>query len=207
MTDARRGVALIISAPSGTGKSTLVRMLRSEFPQFAYSVSYTTRTPRKGEVDGRDYHFVTRERFLSLREDGFFAEHAEVHDNLYGTPLRAALDILDHGRDLLFDVDVQGATQLQRTLGRGAYVFLFPPSFCELKSRLINRGSENEQALARRMSNARDEIRRATSFGYWVMNDSLENAYASIRAIYLAEQCRAGTRPNMLDSVLSTWKD
>ena len=119
LPEKRSGVALVISAPSGTGKSTLVRMLRTEFPEFAYSVSYTTRPPRRGEVQGQDYHFVTRERFLSLVEEGFFAEYAQVHANLYGTPLQATLDMLDHGQDLLFDVDVQGATQLKQSLGLG----------------------------------------------------------------------------------------
>jgi guanylate kinase len=202
----RSGVALIISAPSGTGKSTLVRMLRQEFPEFAYSVSYTTRAPRKGEVDGRDYHFVTRERFLDLVTERFFAEYATVHDNLYGTPLQSTLQTLDHGRDLLFDVDVQGASQLKTSMQVGAYVFLFPPSHDELRRRLLARGSEDERTLSTRLANAREEIGMAGSFEYWLVNDVLDDAYAALRAIYLAERTRSTIRPDLMERVLATWR-
>jgi guanylate kinase len=206
MAERRSGVALIISAPSGTGKSTLVRMLRTEFPHFAYSVSYTTRAPRKDEVHGRDYHFVTRERFLALAEERFFAEYAEVHDNLYGTPLQATLETLARGQDLLFDVDVQGASQLKKSLGLGAFVFLFPPSYDELRRRLASRGSENERTLERRMENAREEIGKAASFEYWVVNDVLVDTYACVRAIYLAEKARSVNHPGLMEHILDTWK-
>jgi guanylate kinase len=205
MAEQRMGVALIISAPSGTGKSTLVRMLRAEFPEFAYSVSYTTREPRKGEVDGREYHFVSRDRFLALLSEKFFAEYAEVHDNLYGTPLQATLETLSRGQDLLFDVDVQGAYQLKHSLDLGSFVFLFPPSFDELRHRLTARGSEDERTMALRMDNAREEIGKAPFFEYWVVNEVLDNAYAALRSIYLAEQVRARTRPGLMEQVLATW--
>jgi guanylate kinase len=202
----RSGVALIISAPSGTGKSTLVRMLREEFPEFAYSVSYTTRAARKGEVDGRDYHFVTRERFLDLVAERFFAEYATVHGNLYGTPLQSTLQTLEQGRDLLFDVDVQGAAQLKRSMRVGAYVFLFPPSHDELRRRLLARGSEDERTLSTRLANAREEIGMAGSFEYWLVNDVLDDAYAALRAIYLAERARSTIRPDLMERVLATWR-
>ena len=132
----RSGIVLVLCAPSGTGKTTLTRRLLTEFPRFAFSVSYTTRKPRNGEVDGKDYHFVTVEAFLRLRDAGFFAEWAEVHGNFYGTPLKATLDLLDEGRDVLFDIDVQGARQLRASLQRGRYVFIMPPSRDELEHRL-----------------------------------------------------------------------
>ena len=104
----RQGIALVLSAPSGTGKTTLVKMLREEFPRLSYSISCTTRAPREGEQDGRDYHFLSRERFLQLKDEGYFAEWAEVHGNFYGTPLAPVREMLREGKDVLFDIDVQG---------------------------------------------------------------------------------------------------
>ena len=138
----RAGVVLVLCAPSGTGKTTLVRRLREEFPQFAYSVSCTTRAPREGEVDGRDYHFLTHEEFVRRRDAGFFAEWAEVHGNFYGTPLAATLATIEAGQDLLFDIDVQGAAQLRTSLPQGTYVFILPPSRVELERRLRSRGTD-----------------------------------------------------------------
>ncbi|MFP4070941.1 MAG: guanylate kinase [Desulfovibrionales bacterium] len=205
LKSSRKGIALVISAPSGTGKSTLVEMLRREFPGFAYSVSYTTRPPRNREADGREYHFVSRERFLELREQGHFAEWAEVHDNFYATPLQETRTILESGRDLLFDVDVQGACQLKNSLDRGVFIFLFPPSRHELEKRLLSRGSESSQSIQRRMANAREEIIQAPFFDYWIVNDQLEVAYDRLRAIYLAEDSRGSTHPEMVSQVLEGW--
>lgn len=184
------GILLVLCAPSGTGKSTLVRRLTAEFPGFAFSVSCTTRAPRPGEQDGHDYHFLSREEFLRRREAGFFAEWAEVHGNLYGTPKAATLELLAAGRDVLFDIDVQGARQLRASLGQGAYVFLFPPSPEELYRRLAGRGTESPESLARRMAAAKDEIAHSPEFDYWIVNDDLEAAYQRLRAVYLAEKCR-----------------
>ena len=148
----RSGVLLVICAPSGTGKTTLVQRLREEFPNFAYSISCTTRAPRGREVDGKDYHFLSVEEFLRRREAGYFAEWANVHGNYYGTPLAPVLETLKAGNDVLFDIDVQGAAQLRLTLPRGQYVFLFPPSMSELERRLRGRGTDDE---------AYDELRAA----------------------------------------------
>ncbi len=184
------GILFVLCAPSGTGKSTLVRRLVAEFPNFAFSVSCTTRAPRPSERDGHDYHFLSHEEFIRRRETGFFAEWAEVHGNLYGTPKAATLELLAAGRDVLFDIDVQGARQLRSSLGQGAYVFLFPPSPEELSRRLLGRGTETPQSLARRMAAAKDEIAHSPEFDYWIVNDDLETAYQQLRAIYLAEKCR-----------------
>ena len=122
------GMMLVISAPSGAGKSTLIRHLASTFDMFAFSVSCTTRAPRPGEQDGREYHFLDQEEFLRRRNAGYFAEWAEVHGNYYGTPRRATEELLAAGRDVIFDIDVQGARQLRENMGQGCYVFVFPPS-------------------------------------------------------------------------------
>jgi guanylate kinase len=199
------GILFVLCAPSGTGKSTLVRRLVAECPNFAFSVSCTTRAPRPGERDGVDYHFLSREEFLRRREAGFFAEWAEVHGNLYGTPKAATLELLAQGRDVLFDIDVQGARQLRASLGAGAYVFLFPPSPQELHSRLTRRGTEDAETLARRMAAAKEEIAHSPEFDYWIVNDDLEGAYQRLKAVYLAEKCRPRYQEAWQRTVWNTW--
>ena len=132
----RQGIALVLSAPSGTGKTTLVKMLREEFPRLSYSISCTTRAPREGEQDGRDYHFLSRERFLQLKDEGYFAEWAEVHGNFYGTPLAPVREMLREGKDVLFDIDVQGARQVKTSLPEAFFAFILPPSLEELRRRV-----------------------------------------------------------------------
>ena len=183
---ARSGVLLVVCAPSGTGKTTLIQRLRDEFPNFAYSISCTTRAPRGHETDGKDYHFLSVEEFLRRREAGFFAEWANVHGNYYGTPLAPVLETLKAGQDVLFDIDVQGAAQLHLSLPRGQYVFLLPPSLSELERRLRGRGTDDEASIARRLSNAASEIRQAHWFDAWIVNDNLDKAYDELRAVYLA---------------------
>ena len=198
----RFGVPLIICAPSGTGKTTLVQRLRQEFPNFAYSVSCTTRAPRGQEVDGKDYHFLSVEEFLRRRDAGAFAEWANVHGNYYGTPLGPVLDTLKAGRDLLFDIDVQGAAQLHLSLPRGVYVFLLPPSMSELERRLRGRGTDEEASIARRLANADAEIRQAHWFDAWIVNDDLDAAYDHLRAVYLAATLNPAHRPALALSIL-----
>ena len=184
---ARSGVLLVVCAPSGTGKTTLIQRLRDELPNFAYSISCTTRAPRGHETDGKDYHFLSVEEFLRRREAGFFAEWANVHGNYYGTPLAPVLETLKAGQDVLFDIDVQGAAQLHNfSLPRGQYVFLLPPSLSELERRLRGRGTDDEASIARRLSNAASEIRQAHWFDASIVNDNLDKAYDELRAVYLA---------------------
>jgi len=200
------GLMLVMCAPSGTGKTTLVKRLLKEFPGFAFSVSYTTRKPRPGETPGQDYHFVSAEKFKGLIEKGFFAEWAEVHGNFYGSPRQATLNLLSKGKDVLFDVDVQGASQLKRSMDRGAYVFIFPPSREELLSRIKKRGADNEDTIQRRMQNAREEIAQSGIFDYWIVNDDLEAAYDRLRAVYLAERSRPAYNPGLAESMLAGWR-
>jgi len=204
-TSSRKGLLLVISAPSGTGKSTLIRRLRAEFPRLAFSVSYTTRQARTGEQDGQDYHFVSDAQFQQLRENEELAEWAEVHGHWYGSSRAAVLEMLDQGRDILFDIDVQGAKQLHESFAQGIFLFLFPPSMAALEQRLRGRGTEDQQSVERRLANARQEVEQAVFFEYWVMNADLEQAYADLRCIYLAESLKAGYHPELLHQVLDSW--
>ncbi|HJA79721.1 guanylate kinase [uncultured Desulfovibrio sp.] len=194
----RHGIALVISAPSGAGKTTLIGRLREEFPHFGYSISCTTRAPRDGERDGADYHFLTRARFEELRESGHFAEWAEVHGNLYGTPLAPVREMLRQGQDVLFDIDVQGARQLKQSLGEAVFVFILPPSLAELERRLRGRGLDSEETIARRLRNARAELREAAWYDYLVVNDDVDTAHDHLRAAYVAATLRPLCRPDLL---------
>ena len=203
----RTGVALVICAPSGTGKTTLTKRLLQEFPRFAFSVSCTTRASRANERDGVDYEFVNREEFEKRRDAGFFAEWAEVHGNYYGTPLEATLRYLAEGRDMLFDIDVQGASQLRNTIPGARLVYILPPSRTELERRLRSRGTETEESITRRLSKATNELAQARWFNLWVINDDLEQAWQELRAAYIAATLSPIWRPHFLNSLLKDWGD
>jgi guanylate kinase len=206
MNNQRTGTLLVISAPSGAGKSTLIARLRKEFPGFAFSVSCTTRPPREGEVNGRDYHFITKDLFLDRISSGSFAEWAEVHGNYYGTPKQEVRDTLAGGRDMILDIDVQGARQVRENMDGGCFVFLFPPSREALKSRLAGRGTDSEEVIAKRLANAEEEIRQCTLFDHWIVNDDLDRAFEELRAVYLAAKTRPDCNPSLLTSILDTWR-
>jgi len=201
----RLGQVLVVCAPSGTGKSTLIEMLRAEFSNFGFSVSYTTREPRGQEQDGREYNFVSREAFVAMRSRGEFCEWAEVHGNYYGTATKPVTDMLDAGKDVLFDIDVQGAKQLKKTFYKGTFVFLLPPSREELVRRLKGRGTDSEDSIACRLGNASGEMEQARFFDYWVVNDDLDEAYQELRAVYLSGRCKPSLRPGILGNIIDTW--
>ena len=205
-TLARSGIALVLCAPSGTGKTTLAKKLLAEFSRFTFSVSCTTRAPRPGEVPGRDYTFLSREEFNELRAQGHFAEWAEVHGNLYGTPLKATESILASGKDLVFDIDVQGAAQLKASLPQAVFVFVLPPSKAELEARLRGRGSETEESLARRMANAYAELGEASWFDNWIVNTDIDEAYKDLVAVYKAAALRPMQRPEFVSRFLMEWQ-
>jgi guanylate kinase len=198
----RKGVALVLCAPSGTGKSTLSRRLLEEFPNLGFSLSATTREPRSGEIHGRDYLFLSRDEFLARRESGCFAEWAEVHGNLYGTPLRETTILLEQGHDMLFDIDVQGAAQLRPALQRCLFVFCFPPSLAVLEARLRGRGTDDEASILSRLHAARREIAQAHWFDAWIVNDDLAQAYDLLRAAYLSASLAPGLRPGLAAGIL-----
>jgi len=177
-----RGRMVVISGPSGSGKSTICKRLMQD-PAVVFSVSATTRAKRPGEVDGRDYHFLTREEFKHRVEHGEFLEHAEVYGNMYGT-LRAPMEnVLSQGKIYLLEIDVQGANQL-RALGEpGTYVFIAPPDFEELRRRLSSRGTETAEMLERRLHKAEDEWRERVKYDHVVVNDELERAVGEVRRL------------------------
>ncbi len=181
---------LVISGPSGVGKSTVCKRLLAD-PRVRFSVSATTRSPRPGEVDGRDYHFVTREWFRERISKGAFIEHAEVYGNMYGTlrePMEAALQ---RGETFLLEIDVQGALQLLALGEPGIYVFIEPPDFDVLRQRLAGRKTETPEVLERRLKKAEDEWRERFKYNYRVVNDDLERCVAEIRQIAGLDQAAA----------------
>lgn len=192
---------LILSAPSGGGKTTIARLLLERRSDLGYSVSCTTRSPRPGEVEGKDYYFLDRDEFIRRRELGEFAECAEVHGKLYGT-LRAEIErVLGSGKHVILDIDVQGAKQIQRAFPRAVTVFVLPPSGEVLLERLRARKSESPQQLVVRLHSALEELRAVDAYQYVVVNDDLDRAVARVSAIIDAEvvsQARvAGLRQNV----------
>ena len=184
-------ILLIISSPSGAGKTTLTHRLLQEFPELRFSVSHTTRQPRANEVDGQDYHFVSEQAFREVLADDGFAEWAEVHGNLYGTSVSEIERARAGGKaGLLFDVDYQGARQIKEKFPHATGVFILPPSMEELRRRLDGRGSDDEASRRRRFEKAREEIEHYPFFDYMIVNDDLQQALAQLRGIVLAEGCR-----------------
>jgi guanylate kinase len=184
-------VLLILCSPSGAGKTTLTRHLLENLRDFTFSVSHTTRKPRAGEVDGREYHFVDRVRFQELIVGGEFAEWAEVHGNLYGTSVREIERARTEGkRGIVFDVDYQGARQIKAKLHEAVGVFVLPPSMSELRRRLEGRGTEDEGTIQKRFEKAWIEIEHYGFFDYLVVNDDLPRAQAAVLGIALAERHR-----------------
>jgi guanylate kinase len=177
-------------------------MLMQEFPQIGYSTSCTTRAPRADEIPGKDYKFVSHEEFRDLQRAGYFAEWADVYGHFYGTPLSPTLDILRSGKDVLFDIDVQGAAQLRLTLPVGRYVFVLPPSLKILEERLRGRAQDDEAAIQRRLAAARNEIREAHWFDAWIVNDNLQRSYDALRSFYIAATLAPRRRPLILRNIL-----
>ncbi|WP_457680197.1 guanylate kinase [Thermovibrio sp.] len=186
-----KGLLIVISAPSGTGKTTLCHMLLKEFLNMEFSISYTTRKPREGEVNGRDYFFITKEEFLRKVEEGDFLEWAEVYGNLYGTSKSQVLKALREGKDVLLDIDTQGALQVKKNFPEAVLIFILPPSLKELERRLRKRGKDPEEVIEKRLKVAREEIKRAPLYDYIVVNDLLEVAYEKLKSIITAEKLRS----------------
>jgi guanylate kinase len=194
ISSARRGILFIVSAPSGAGKTTLINKLLKIFPDIALSVSCTTRPRRTGERAGRDYHFVSAKRFAAVRARKGFAEWASVHGALYGTPRTPLEGALRRGRDMLLDIDVQGARKIKRLYSDAVSIFVMPPSWRVLEQRLAGRGTDGRKTILRRLENARREIREIVRYDYVVVNSDLAGAVAAAKAIVLAERHRVSRR-------------
>ena len=185
-------ILLVVSAPSGAGKTTLCNQLVKRHEKLVYTISHTTRTPRPGEVDGREYHFVSHAIFDAMREAGEFLEWAEVHGNLYGTARTSVLDALAAGNDVLVDVDIQGAASLRVAPGLAPItVFVLPPSMEVLEQRLRARAQDSDEVIARRMVNAVREIAAADDFDYWVVNGDLDVAHTALESILFVRSGRS----------------
>ncbi|MEM1313256.1 MAG: guanylate kinase [Pseudomonadota bacterium] len=195
----RRGILFILSSPSGAGKSTISRRLLADDDQFDFSISVTTRPPRPGEEDGREYHFRSPEAFQAMVEAGELLEHAEVFGNFYGTPRAPVEASLDAGRDVLFDVDWQGGQQIRNSVLKDAVasVFILPPSIAELERRLRARAQDADAVIAGRMARARDEISHWDAYDHVLINDDLDRCELQVRAILEAERLRRARRPGL----------
>jgi len=197
-----KGLLIVISAPSGTGKTTLCHMLLKEFPKMEFSVSYTTRKPRPNEKDGVDYHFVTKEQFLKMVEEGDFLEWAEVYGNLYGTSKSQVLKALEEGKDVLLDIDPQGALQVKKNFPEAVLIFVLPPSLKELEKRLRKRGTDDEATIEKRLKVARKELQTALKYDYLVVNDELNLAFNALKSIIIAEKHRTERLKGQLHKLL-----
>ena len=185
----KKGRLYVISGPSGTGKGTVCRELLKEIGN-EFSVSMTTREPREGETDGKDYYFVTREVFLENIEAGNFLEYATVFDNLYGTPKDMVINRLERGRNVLLDIDVQGGLQVKKAMPEAVLIFILPPSLAELRRRLEGRGTETKEKVEKRLGQALDEIRLIGEYDYYIVNDNLDEAVTLAKSIMAAEAAR-----------------
>ncbi|AIY80381.1 guanylate kinase [Clostridium botulinum] len=201
MIDKKRGLLIVISGPSGAGKGTICKELLEKNDNLLLSVSATTRSPRNGEVDGVNYHFLCKEDFITRIEKNDFLEHAEVYGNYYGTPKSNVDKMLDSGRDVILEIDIQGALKVKENTEEGVFIFILPPSMEELKQRIINRGSETPESLMKRFKSAYKEINFVSKYNYAVVNDEVDIAVEKLEAIILAEKCRVDRlKHSILDS-------
>jgi len=199
----RDGILFVVSAPSGAGKTTLCKGITDSLENLTHSISYTTRKPRPGEIDGRDYYFVTEDRFREMVQAGDFAEYAEVHTNLYGTSKRVLADMIKEGVDVILDIDTQGARQIKAHFTTAVFVFIMPPSMAILEERLRNRKSDHEDEIRKRMQRAIDEIKDYGIYDYIVVNRDFERALSELRSIVISERCRTKLlRTNWIEELL-----
>lgn len=201
-----RGMLVVVSSPSGGGKGTLIRRVLKSVPNLGYSISFTTRAAREGEINGRDYFFVSEEKFMEMVQEGAFLEYARVHGNLYGTSHTQVELELAEGRDIILEIDVQGAESVRRLLRDAVSIFILPPSFEVLRARLERRGSERPSDLALRLKNSRGEVERYREFQYVIINDDAELAASQLASVIYAERARRERQEAAAQSVLATFK-
>ncbi len=190
MITKKEGLVFVVSAPSGAGKTTLCRAVTDSLENLRHSISCTTRNPRPGEKEGRDYFFVTEEKFRSSVRAGDFAEWAEVHSHLYGTSRQALDKMVANGIDVILDIDTQGAKQIRKTYEKAIFLFILPPSLEILEERLRNRRSDDSDEIKKRMRQAREEIREYAMYDYIIVNRDFDRALNELRSIIVAERCR-----------------
>jgi guanylate kinase len=201
-----RGTLFVVSSPSGGGKGTIIRHVLEVVKNLSYSVSYTTRAPRQGEVDGREYFFVNQETFEEMVAAGEFLEWACVHGNLYGTAKNQVIEETNAGADIILEVDVQGAASVRQLLMDSVSIFILPPSYEVLKQRLIARGTDSPEELAVRLRNAPDELKQYSAFDYVIINDEIERASAQLASIIYAERARCMRQESLVLEVIEKFK-
>jgi len=198
-----KGLVIVISAPSGAGKSSICRRFLDACPEVEFSVSHTSRAPRPGEVNGKDYHFISREDFQRRIEQGEFVEWVENYGHFYGTSGRAVQEVLGRGKDLLLDVEPRGAKEIRKKFADGIFVFVLPPSREELLNRLEKRGHESQEAIKTRFAQAESELKEVLWYDYAVFNEVLETAAGQLIAIYRAEKCKTSRLHGKIDRFLN----
>lgn len=198
--DTGSGSIFIISAPSGAGKSTICKELVKQLPDLILSVSYTTRPKRRGEVDGMDYFFISEEEFQKKLKDNFFIEWAEVYGNKYGTSKEFIAKVISEGKDILLEIDVQGAKNIKKAFKDAVAIFILPPSIQELEKRMKQRNENSDEEMALRLQKAKDEIMQSTFYDYIVINDNLNSAVEKIKSIIIAERHRVAKMKKVITS-------
>jgi len=201
MRNKRRGLLLVVSGPSGAGKGTLCKTLVENSEDVFLSVSATTRAPRKDEIEGVSYFFKTNEQFEEMIKNGELLEWAKFCDNYYGTPRAPVEAMLSEGKDVILEIDVQGALQVKKKYKEGVYIFILPPSLEELKNRITSRGTETEDVIQERLKRARFEINQIHEYDYIVINDYIDKAVEDLRSIIYAEKCRVERNATILKEV------
>ncbi|MGH2331005.1 guanylate kinase [Thermoanaerobacter mathranii] len=186
----KKGLLIVLSGPSGAGKGTICKALMEKEKDLKLSISATTRPPRSGEIEGKNYFFKTEEEFEKMIENDSFLEWAKVYDHYYGTPKDFVLKNLDEGNDVVLEIDIQGALKIKEKFPEGIFIFILPPSMEELKNRIKKRGTETEEEIIKRFKSAYEELNYVSRYNYVVINDSIEEAVKKIRAIIIAEKCR-----------------
>ena len=189
-TKLNRGLLFVISGPSGVGKGTLRKKIFKIFPDLKYSVSVTTRAPRKGEAEGKDYYFVSEDKFKKMIKENKFVEWALVHRDYKGTPINYLIETLQKGEDLLLEIDVQGAMQVKKKFPDGVFIFIAPPSWKDLEDRLRKRKTEEEKDLEKRLEDAHIEMKYTKNYDYLVINDNIKEAMKKLKSIVIAERCK-----------------
>jgi len=198
-----KGTLFIVTAPSGAGKSTICDAVLADMERLKYSVSATTRAPRKGEEDGRDYYFLSRDEFEGMLAEEKFLEHARVYDYYYGTPQEYIEKELQAGYDLILDIDLQGARSVKARNYPAVYIYILPPSLEVLRQRLEGRQTDSPEVIEKRFAQAAGEIRAAVEYDYCIINDDLPTAVEEMKSIIRAERCRVSRRPGIVESVIS----
>lgn len=200
-----KGILLVVSGPSGAGKGTICAAIRKIFPKLNYSISMTTRAPRKGEVEGTSYFFRTNEEFEKLIKEDAFLEYARVYDHYYGTPKKYALDKIENGESVLLEIDIQGAMQVKQRYPQGVFVYVVPPSLDVLSARIHGRGADSEEVIQKRLAKITDELAMAHKYDYIIVNDVLEDAVHKVCSILEAESCKLSRNEGQVEVIFKQY--